>query len=268
MTWSNLSSFATGPSLWAESALSVVAFLSVSCLGCLSPIVLGLLPVLVVCSLGGCSILGVPLPLSSLGVCAFLCGAGFPSFLSLCSLTFHGFLRPILFLSVRLLLCYSINLLSFILFSYSWRRASGKFPSPPILLQLQFFRLRSASAPGFFTYPLWSAVSMVIAPILHSHSGRCAWLIHLSPLVRCVHGIASLARSHIGCCDRTCGDGPWSFFLPYRLLIRTCGDSWIRRLVSYRMQLCCRVGVPLRLFPDPLGRLSGVLDPWVPLTLW
>ena len=48
---SNLSSFVTGSSLWAESALSVVAFLSVSCLGRLPPIVLGPFPVLVECSL-------------------------------------------------------------------------------------------------------------------------------------------------------------------------------------------------------------------------
>ena len=30
--------------------------------------------------------------------------------------------------------------------------------------------------------------------------------------------IASFARSHIGCYDRACGDGPWYFFLPYRAL--------------------------------------------------
>ena len=148
--------------------------------------------------------------------CAWL---AFLPFLSLlCSLTFQGFRRSILFLSVQLFrygCC--VLLLYFTLFSYSWRRASDKFPFPPVLLQLHFFGPRQAVAPGFFTYPLWSAVSMAIAPILHSHRGRCAWLIHLSPLVRCVHGIASLASSHIGCCDRTCGDGSWSFFLPYRL---------------------------------------------------
>ena len=48
VTRSNLSSFATGFSLWAESALSVVAFVSVSCLGGLYPLVLGPFHVLVV----------------------------------------------------------------------------------------------------------------------------------------------------------------------------------------------------------------------------
>ena len=83
VTRSNRSSFATGSSLWAESALSAVVFMSVSCLGLLSPIVLRPLPVLVVyvfLFMGGCSFFGVPLPLffSSLGVYAFLCVAGFP----------------------------------------------------------------------------------------------------------------------------------------------------------------------------------------------
>ena len=156
-------------------------------------------------------------------------------------------------LSLRCSCCCIIQLLCFLLHCFLTVGGELLVSSPPhVLLQLQFFGLRSAVVPGFFTYPLWSAVSMAIAPILHSHRGRCSWLLHLSPLVRCVHGIASLARSHIACCDRTCGDGPWSFFLPYRLLIRTCGDSWIRRLVSFRMPLCCRVGVPLRLSSDPI----------------
>ena len=37
------------------------------------------------------------------------------------------------------------------------------------------------------------------ASVLHRLLGRCAWRRHLSPLVRCVLGIPSLARSHIGC---------------------------------------------------------------------
>ena len=89
------------------------------------------------------------------------------------------------------LFSFCITLVYFI--SFSWRQASGKFPSSPTFHQLQFF---SAAI------------------------GRCSWRLHLSPLVRCVHGIASLARPHIGCYDRTCGDGPWSFFLPYRAMFR------------------------------------------------
>ena len=37
------------------------------------------------------------------------------------------------------------------------------------------------------------------ASILQCLFGRCAWRRHLSPMVRCVLGIPSLTRSHIGC---------------------------------------------------------------------
>ena len=236
MTWSNLSSFATGSSLWAESALSVVAFclFSVWAVFVRLSLVLFLfwsflLLFLLLLVVWGCPLQRLSPLGSSPSLSLFLGGVCLPvrwglSFL--CSLI-SGFFWVSLyswgFCCVFLCwcgCCCLIRFFSFIILSFyfSWRRASGKFPSPPVLLQLQFFGPHSAVAPGLFTSALWSTVSMAVAPFLHSHSGHCAWLIHLSPLVRCVHGIASLARSHIDCCDRTCGDGSWSFLLPYRLL--------------------------------------------------
>ena len=58
------------------------------------------------------------------------------------------------------------------------------------------------------------------------------------------------SSSHIGCFDRT------------------CVDSWIHRLVSSQMPLCCKEGDALRLSTAPVGRLSWILDAGVILTLW
>ena len=112
----------------------------------------------------------------------------------------------------------------FILFSLftlctsSWRRAPGKFPLSSHHTSALVLPAALAAVPCLFDYLLWSAVSVAIALHLQSFIGRCSWLTHLWPLYRCVHGIALPACSHIGCYDRSCGDGPWSCFLPYRAL--------------------------------------------------
>ena len=151
-----------GSSLWAESALSVVAFVSVSSLGGLCPFVLGPLHVLVVypplssalgrveCPLWRLSPLGSSPSLSLPWVCVPSSkGLSFLLFFPCCALsTFRVFLRSLVFLRVllccyvpvRVLLCYLFIFLYCQLFYYSWRRASGKFPLPPVILQLQFFR--------------------------------------------------------------------------------------------------------------------------------
>ena len=174
VTRSNLSSFTTASSLWAESALSIVAFVSVSsCLGSLCPLLLGPLCVLVVYPPLSFVLGSVECPLRRLSPLASSLALYLPwrfvpssavlsSFFSslLCSLTFPGFLRSLFFLRV-LLGCYvplwvqfsySFLFLSCNFFYWSWRRASGKFHSPPILLRAAF--------------------------------GCCAWPLQLSPLVR------------------------------------------------------------------------------------
>ena len=175
LTRSNLSSFATGSSLWAESVRSAVSFASFSSV--LTVFVRMYMVLLLFWSFlflflsrrchMGCPLLRhlfvVPLPLS-----LFSCGlapsgrrAVFPSFPSLFySVFLPGIFCSLLFLRVQL--CCLINVLLWLyLLSFSWRQASGKFPSPPAILQLQF----SSAAIG-----------------------RCSWRLHLSPLVHCVHG--------------------------------------------------------------------------------
>ena len=105
-------------------------------------------------------LLWVPLPIFSRGVA--LLGLTLSSllyFLIIRGLRSGYFVRSILRAGAVVLSYCCIVLLC--LFSFSWRRASGKFPSPPAILQLQFF---SAAI------------------------GHCAWRLQLSPLVRCVHG--------------------------------------------------------------------------------
>ena len=95
--------------------------------------------------------------------------------------------------------CFTLFFLVYDLCFTAGRGLLASSPSPPFMLQLQFFQPHWAAAPGFINYPLWSVVSMAIAPDLQSLNGRCFWLTHLCPLFRCVHGIASLACSHIVC---------------------------------------------------------------------
>ena len=83
----------------------------------------------------------------------------FFSFFALQCLHYGCFLQSIV-PAVAVVLLYS-RLLCCVSFLSVWRWASGKFPTPPAVLRLQFF-------------------STAI--------GHCAWRLHLSPLVHCVHG--------------------------------------------------------------------------------
>ena len=176
----NLSSFATGSSLWAElSRLVVLGVILVKAIfGPWSFLLFRFRSMVLffcfcswLCGLSSASIrsIGDPLLLSLLGAFRLPVWAGFLSFRSLSSsLPFLGFFCTLsllclffytyfqcgscLFYSLFPCLCFVFN---------SWRRAPGNFP------------LSSHHASAL---------------VLQAALGCCAWHLPLSPLVCCVHG--------------------------------------------------------------------------------
>ena len=147
-----------------------------------------------------CPFSSAPISLLLFSVCRLLSASeGFPCsfYTSLsCRLAFPSTLGLFLFLFLRLSLSSSgfsqllLFPLLFLLFSFH-----------PVAVHLSvLFNL-------MFYFHYWgeTRVSSLAsslrssASVLHRLFGRCAWRRHLSPLVRCVLAIPSLARSLIGC---------------------------------------------------------------------
>ena len=186
----NLSSFASGSSLRAESSLSGVSCLLYHGFGS-CPLVFGILPLLGsllsflllfvewVSPLLRRVFLGVSLLLfvacwrlpSALVLFLFLLSAAFSSW----GFSQHAFYTVSNFscsVQVRLQLCSPFHL----------------------FIVISFLIVGGVTLVSSLASSLRSSASL-----LQCLLGRCAWSRHLSPMVRCVHGIASLARSHIGC---------------------------------------------------------------------
>ena len=176
----NLSSFATRSSLRAESPLSVVACLISHGFGS-CPLVFGMLPLLgsllyflllfvewvTLCSAGS--------SLEFLYLSLFVAGLHFPSafvFVSLtpfcCSLLLGGFLSTLL------------KQLPFSLVLFTCGCSCYTFP---LICCTSFLIIGGGTLVSSLASSLRSSAS-----ILQCLLGRCAWLRHLSPLVRCVHG--------------------------------------------------------------------------------
>ena len=190
VTRSNLSSFATGSSLRAESPLSAVSYLLSHGFGSCK-FVFGVLLLLIgILSFLLLFVVWAPLSfvgsslgflyLSSLLVGVSVC-AWFVSLIPFCCSLLLGVFPAHPLYGYRFLLFYSLT------------RFQLCYPFHLICV-LSFLFVGGETLVSSLSSSLRSS-----ALLLECLVGRCAWLIHLSPLVRCVHGIVSLARSHIGC---------------------------------------------------------------------